>query len=213
MDQASRQEKQNQSLMTKSSKPLLLSVLSENNTVAVKDQLSLYKDMGMVSYRKVLELSLDERIPALIKKSGVRNEILMALVASLKSAFSNLNLRLGMNEDQIVELADMIIDQSHEDNLGLEDVLLFLGDLLTGKSGKIYDRLDIPTFFELFETYRQKRHETMKSYREEQEAQYKALPINDRFVYDSVESEKNISREAMKSYLRNKPAETNDNEA
>jgi hypothetical protein len=196
----------------KSSKPLLLSVLSENNSAAVKDQLSLYKDMGMVSYRKVLELSLDERIPALIKKPGVRNEILMALVAALKSAFSNLNLRLGMNEDQIVELADMIIDQSHEDNLGLEDVLLFLGELLTGKSGKIYDRMDIPTFFELFETYRQKRHETMKSHREEQEAQYKALPINDRFVHDSVESEKNISREAMKSYLRSKPTETTNDE-
>lgn len=110
-----------------------------------------------------------------------------------------------MNEEQIVELADMIIDQSHEDNLGLEDVLLFLSDLLTGKAGKIYDRLDIPTFFELFETYRQKRHDEMKSFRDDLDAQHRALPINDRFVHDSVESEKEVSREAMRGYLRQQP--------
>lgn len=159
----------------------------------------------MVDYRKALELSLDERIPSLIQQPGKRDEILIVLSAALTSALSNLNLRYGMTGEQIVELADMIIDQSHEDNLGLEDVLLFLGDLLTGKAGKIYDRLDIPTFFELFETYRQKRHETMKGVRDELDAQYRALPVNNRFVHDSVEDEKNVSRKAMVGYLRNNP--------
>lgn len=156
----------------------------------------------MVSYRKVLELPLAERIPALILQPGKRDEILTALTASLKSAFGNINVRLSMNEEQVVELADMIIDQSHEDQLGMEDVLLFLGDLLQGKMGRVNDRMDIPTFFSLFEEYRQCRHIEMKSFKAEIEAQHRALPVNDRFVHDSVEEEKDKTRKAVGTYLR-----------
>jgi hypothetical protein len=143
----------------------------------------------------------------LVMAPGGREVILTSLVASLKSAFANINLRLGLNEDQVVELADQIIDSAHEDNLGLEDVLLFLGELLTGKAGKIYDRLDIPVFFELFESYRQARHEEMKDFRDEITAQHRALPINDRFVHDSVEGERTKSRDAMKKYLASNPSD------
>lgn len=196
--------------MTPRSKLLFLSVLTSNSPAAIKNHLALYKDRGMVSFRKVLEIPLGERIPELAANPQIRLDILTALTASLKSAFSNINLRAAMNEEQIVELADMIIDQSHEDNLGLEDVLLFLSDLLTGKAGKIYDRLDIPVFFELFETYRQRRHEEMKGFRDEIDAQHRALPVNDRFVHDSVESEKEVSREAMRGYLRQQPKQDAD---
>lgn len=159
----------------------------------------------MVSYRKVLELPLNERIPTLIEQPGKRAEVLTAISAALKSAFNNINVRLSMSEDQVVELADMIIDQSHEDQLGIEDVLLFLGDLLQGKMGKVNDRMDIPTFFTLFEGYRQRRHEEMKGFKDEIDAQYRALPVNDRFVHDSVESEKGVNRAAMARYLRDRP--------
>lgn len=189
-------------MTTRSSKPLLLSVLVGGDPIAVKNHLALYKERGMISYLKVLELPLTERIPALILEPGKRDEILTALTASLKSAFSNINVRLSMNEDQVVELADMIIDQSHEDQLGLEDVLLFLGDLLQGKMGRVNDRMDIPTFFTLFEEYRQRRHEEMKGFRREIEAQHRAVPINDRFMHDSVEDEKNRTRKAVGDYLK-----------
>lgn len=102
-----------------------------------------------------------------------RYEVLVAITASLKSAFSNVNLRVGLNEDQIIELADQIIDQSNEDNLALEDVLLFLQKFLTGSYGKIYDRMDIPTFFEFFEKYRQERYESLLNIRDEQHSQRK----------------------------------------
>lgn len=154
----------------------------------------------MVSYRKVLEVPMNERIPELIKTPGARMDILTNLTAALTAAFSNLNLRHSISGEQVVELADMIIDQSHEDQMGLEDVYLFLENLLTGKAGKIYDRMDVQLFFELFETYRQRRHEEMKDFRDELDAQYRCLPVNDRFVHDSVEDEKNISRRAMAGY-------------
>ena len=190
------------SLTTINSKPLLLSVLVEGDTIAVKNHLALYKVRGMVSYRKVLELPLSERIPALIEQPGKRAEILTALSAALKSAFGNINVRLAMNEDQVVELADMIIDQSHEDQLGIEDVLLFLCDLLQGKMGRVNDRMDIPTFFTLFEEYRQRRHLEMKGFRDELDAQHRALPVNDRFVHDSVEEERDKIRSAVGNYLK-----------
>ncbi len=163
----------------------------------------------MISYRKVLELPLEERMPALLEFPGNRPAIGTALVASLKSAFSQINLSSPMTEDQIVELAALIMDSSYEDNLGLEDVLLFLQDLLMGKMGTLFNRMDIPTFFELFENYRQRRHETMRTFREEQNVQLRALPVNDRFVYDSVQDERDKTRRATASYF---PPKTEEND-
>lgn len=175
-------------------------MLLSENPAEIKKHLALYKDHGMLSYRKVLELPMTERIPELIKTPQARTDILTTLTAALTGAFSNLNLRFSISGEQVVELADMIIDQSHEDQLGLEDVFLFLENLLTGKAGKIYDRMDIQLFFEMFETYRQRRHEEIKALRDEEDAQYRALPVNDRMVFDSVEEEKDKTRRAAAGY-------------
>lgn len=160
----------------------LLSVIQAGDKIAVNMHLSKFKDRGIVVFDKVFSIPSSERIPALAKNEETRYQLLVALSASLKSAFGNMNLKMGMNEDQIIELADCIIDQSQEDNLSLEDVLLFLQELLVGKTisengkeGRIFDRMDIPKFFELFEVYRQKRHEEIIHTREEQNAQFKIL--------------------------------------
>lgn len=176
-------------------------VLLKGSREQVKQELARYQENGITNMRKVLEIPLNERIPALLEHPANYEPIYTALVASLKSALGNISVRVGMNEDHVLELAEMILDSAKEDNLGLEDVLLFLGEMLQGKSGRIYDRLDIPTFFELFENYRQRRHEAVKSYRDELEAQHKALPVNERFVWDSVEEEKEKTRRAAISYV------------
>jgi hypothetical protein len=157
-------------------------VIQAGDKIAVNMHLSKFKDRGIVVFDKVFSIPSSERIPALAKNEETRYQLLVALSASLKSAFGNMNLKMGMNEDQIIELADCIIDQSQEDNLSLEDVLLFLQELLVGKTisengkeGRIFDRMDIPKFFELFEVYRQKRHEEIIHTREEQNAQFKIL--------------------------------------
>lgn len=135
--------------------------------------LSKFKERNIIQFDKIFEISLDERLPILTKTDQDRYEILVALTASLKSLFSNINLRVGLNEDQMIEIAEQIIDQSHEDNLALEDVLLFFQKFLVGDYGKIYDRMDVPTFFEFFEKYRQSRHEALLNLRYEQHSQYK----------------------------------------
>jgi hypothetical protein len=164
--------------------------------------LSKFKERGVVSFPMVLSIDSKDRIPALSKTEEGRFEVLTALTASIKSAFSNINLRVGLNEDQMIELADAIIDQSGEDNLSLEDVLLFLQKLLVGDAGKIYDRMDIPTFFELFESYRQDRHLATIQIREEQQVQYKSLGDPERWSETHDKEQENSMHEAMKQYLK-----------
>lgn len=156
----------------------MLNVILTGNKIATTQHLAKFKERGVVKYDLLLSIPSGERMPALAKDPDTRFMLLTALTASLKSAFSNMNLKMGMNEDQVIDLADCIIDQSEEDNLSLEDVLLFLqkmliGDTASGKDGKIFDRMDIPKFFELFEVYRQARHEELLNKRYEQNAQYK----------------------------------------
>lgn len=184
-----------------SSKNLLQSVVS-GNKVAVSMHLSKFKERGIVCFDRVLLIQSSDRIPALAKTEEGRYEVLVALTASLKSAFGNINLRVGLNEDQMIELADAIIDQSGEDNLSLEDVLLFLQKLLVGDTGKIYDRMDIPTFFQLFEKYRQDRHTAVLRIREEQQVQYKSLGDPDRWSETHDKESERAMGEAMKEYMK-----------
>lgn len=169
--------------------------------MAIATRLSEFKDKGVVNYSKALAIPSDERIPAIAQEKEGRNRLLVALSASLKSALSNINVRMGLSEDQIVELADLIIDESSEDNLSLEDVLLFLQQMITGKTGTINDRMDIPTFFKLFEVYREERYQALLNFRYEQQANHKALGATERASEDAT-GEKNAHREALSDHLR-----------
>lgn len=169
------QKQESQQLTKPFLKTNLLSVLEKGDKAALNKHLLSFKERGVVVYDKVLAISSNERIPSLIKTDEGWDAVQIALTAALKSAFSNFNLRVGLNEDQMIDLAEAIIDQSHEDNLALEDVLLFLQRLVMGQAGKIYDRMDIPTFFELFEGYRQERHQKLVQFRDEQNTQFKVM--------------------------------------
>lgn len=182
----------------------LLSLLNKGDKAEINLALSQYKERGMVKFDKVLAISREQRIPTLVKTPEGRMEVVTALSASIKSALDNINLRVGLSADQVVEVAYQIIDESEEDWLALEDVLLFLQQLISGKAGKIYDRLDMPTFFELFETYRQERHEKLIAIRDEQKAQFRTLGDTGERLSDDTTKEKDLTRKAIGSYLRNK---------
>lgn len=149
--------------------------LHQGDKMSITKHLNKFKANGIIQFDKVMTLPSSERMPALAKTEDGRGDLLIALSAALKSAFNNFNLKFAMNEDQIIELADQIIDQSYEDNLAIEDVLLFLQGLLTSNYGKVYDRMDIPLFFEFFEKYRQTRHGQLLTIRDEQQTQAKVM--------------------------------------
>lgn len=169
-----------QNLVTTNLKTPFLGLLVGGKRPEMSMHLAQFKELGVVNYRKVLAIEQSQRIPELAKTPEGRFQVLTALSAALKSALSNINVRVGLNEDQVVELADRVIDQSYEDNLALEDVILFLQKLLVGECGRVNDRMDITVFFERFEVYRQERHLEIIRLREEQNSQYKILGKDDR---------------------------------
>ena len=122
----------------------------------VNVRLAEFKEQGVVKYDKLLAIPRNYRIPELIKMPDGRLNVLTAISASIKSAFGNINLKYALTEDQIVELSDRIIDSSHEDFLAIEDVLLFLQQLLFGEYGDLNYKMDMPGFFIKFEKYKYK---------------------------------------------------------
>lgn len=137
-------------------------------------RLTDFKQGGEVNFKAVLAIDRSQRIPSLVEKKGGRETVLIALSLALKNALNNLNLKYQMREDQVVALADTIIDQANQDHLALEDVMLFLQKLLAGEYGPVDFKMDSPTFFRFFEAYRQERHKNYLRIKEEQEVNYKS---------------------------------------
>jgi hypothetical protein len=161
--------------------------------------LRLFKDNGIVNHERTIQIPSSERITAICRTDDGYKQIYTVLTLHLAQTFLNLNLRKGMNEDQIINLAERIIEEAEEDNLSLEDVLLFLEQLESGKRGKIYDRMDMPTFFELFEGYRQDRHLAYMYKRYEIEQNYKARGAAERSSEQHI-SEDNSYHRALADY-------------
>lgn len=197
------QKAQSQSLPMLSKRPML-DIMQTGSKTEMNAVLATYKERGVVKYDRVLSVPVSQRIPELVKSIEGRMSVSAALTASIKSAFDNINLRVGLSPEQMVELAEAIIDQSEEDYLSLEDVLLFLQQLVVGKAGKIFDRMDMPTFFELFENYRQARYVELRRLRHEQAVQFKSFGNTGERLSDDMDRVKGEFRGAMGDYLREK---------
>jgi len=130
-------------------------------------------NQGIVKYEKVLAIPTVERIPALAQKDF--HKMITIISAALTLAFEGMNLKRGMNALQVVDLAEAIIDTAGEDNLAMEDLMLFLQKLVRGEYGAMYESMDIPKFMTAFEEYREQRWQQLNNIREEQHVQHKAM--------------------------------------
>lgn len=187
----------------------ILAVMERKDNDGVRKALAIYRQGGVVDHVKTLSIPMEERIPAIISKPGGRDRVVVALSSSLVSAFQNIK-NAKMDADQILDLADMIVDSAHEDQLSVEDVLLFLKDLLMGKYGKVSAGMDYPAFFEIFEEYRNERYRTLKKQRWEEHLTYKSLgdsnrsSINDKLKRDDDPA---AIMDMMQTYYQDKNAE------
>jgi hypothetical protein len=160
-----------------------------------------YKEKGESLPLKVIELvPVSERLPALTKTYGVE-KISGILSIAITKALNNFNLRVAMNAEQIMQLSYSLIEEAEQDQLAIQDVLLFLDGMVKYKYGKVYDRMDMPTFFEMLEKYRDERHSAYMNGKEEAHAQFKAMGDSNRTSQD-IDKENN--RNAMINYLKNK---------
>lgn len=156
---------------------------------------------GGTNYISLLRVPKNERLPELAKNDRVAvHKILAAQIEYMMKYF---NLKQGLSLEQIFILTDLIIDESEQDNLSLQDVYLFLYKLATGKMGPIYQSLDIARVMELFEVHREERHQELMRYREEEHADLKGKGDCTR-LSDNTDREKELGRDAMIDYLRGK---------
>ena len=167
----------------------------------VFNELCRFKEKGEALPLKVIELvPVNERLPALAKIYG-NDKIAGILSLSITSALNNFNLRVAMTPDQIANLSYAILDEAEQDQLAIQDVLLFLDGMVKYKYGKVYDRMDMPTFFEMLEKYREERHLAFINGKDEAHAQFKAMGDSNR---TSQDIDKEANRNAMQQYLRTK---------
>lgn len=138
-----------------------------------------YKNsQGIVKFDKVLSIPLQDRIPQLAAKNFTK--VVTIISAALTLCFESMNLKRGMNQMQVVDLAECIIDSSGEDNLAMEDLMLFLQKLVRGEYGAMYESMDIPKFMTAFEEYREQRWQSVNNIRYEQAAQHKGMGDTER---------------------------------
>jgi hypothetical protein len=181
-------------------KPLLNAIVI-GSTGSVYNEMCRYKEKGEPLHMKVIELvPVSERLPALSKIYG-NDKIAAILSKQITRALNNFNLRVGMNPEQITDLSYAIIDEAEQDQLAIQDILLFLDGLPKFRYGKVYDRMDMPTFFEMLEKYREERHLAYMNGKEEAHAQFKAMGDSNRTSQD-IDKENN--RNAMINYLKTK---------
>lgn len=169
------------------------------STGQVHNEMCRYKDKGNPMPLAIIEnIPVSSRLPALAATYGT-DKIAAVVAKAINKTLSNFNLRVGMNADQILELAYALIDSAGEDQLAFEDIMLFLDGIIKSKYGKVYDRMDMPTFFEMLEVYREQRHQAYINRKDEQDAQFKGSGDTNRM---SLDTEKEAFREAMKSYMK-----------
>lgn len=146
--------------------------MEQGNKVEMNLILRQYKNNGQINFPMVLSIPSNERIPMMAKKDYTR--INMLIIGALTLAMESLNTKRRLNEIEILDLSETIIDSSNEDNLSFEDLMLFLQKMTRGEY-KVPAELDIPKFMEIFEIYREQRHQELHEFRYNQHLQYKSL--------------------------------------
>lgn len=179
----------------------------------VKDKMQVsvilrdYKtDAGAVNFNAVLAIPRTQRIPQLAQEDFRKTIALMTV--ALYSAFEGMNLKRGMNDIQILDLAEMIIDTSSEDNLSLEDLMLFLQKLVRGEYGVNYESMDIPKFMDKFEIYRELRWQQLNEIRRNEHLKLKSEGETQRASKNDELSEHFASMGDRMSELKNELKKT-----
>lgn len=132
---------------------------------------------GNVNFPLVLSVPTYERLPAMYQRNYMETTALVGM--GLASAFDRMVFKKKPSGELVNDIAEEILNSADEDNLSLEDLMLFLQGLVRGKYGELAE-LSISRFMKLFDGYRDDRHYALIEYRENQHLQYKGMGSADR---------------------------------
>lgn len=176
----------------------LISILVENNYAGKAEMVKYYTKNNLPDYIKILQVP--ERIPELTNKLGM--EVIGKIItAELTKFVQSFTVVRPMNEDQIISCAFAIISTSEEDNLGLQDLIIFFEGAKQGKYGRILDHIDQHVIFEMMEIYRQSRHDAVLNIREEQHTKHKSDGVSERSSENNSDEILSM-RSAMTEYYK-----------
>lgn len=135
--------------------------------------LKQYKDdKGLIKYPAVFSIPSEDRLPMIVKKDFMKATALV--VVALTMAFEKMSMKKKVDGALINNIADEIIDTCEEDNVALEDLMLFLQGLVRGKYGN-HDDMTVSKFMNLFDIYLEDRWKAIVEFREQQYATLDSL--------------------------------------
>ena len=154
---------------------------------------------GVINFPTLFTIPSSERLPAMAREDIRRTA--GVITVGLKFALESMNLVRPMNNNQIIDLVDAIIETSEEDNLSLEDLMIFLQQLVRGQYGKLYESLDIPKFMDMFEQYREERWQSLRNIRDEQSSSHKPSYHEERISETFTKEDRSKHEAARIDYL------------
>ena len=140
--------------------------------LATKQYLQNYS----VLFDRLLSLPLTERIPGLINDYGLqRAHRLIKMVLQEFCYSSPLPKSAKLSDTKIAACACDLILAAYEDQLSLEDLIIFFERAKEGKYGKFKGMITHFSIMQKLEQYRMDRSETYRKLKDEQEAQLKKM--------------------------------------
>lgn len=132
--------------------------------------LSEKKIIALAEYSNKLTIAQAKQGTALslIKKENPR-ECIKTVSDSLMWLQNSLNINNKMNDDQIADAAITIVNTYYW--LRLEEIILILNKIKTGKTGKLYHSFDVQVFCSIIEDYL--NSEELAIYHEQQAKEFK----------------------------------------
>lgn len=135
-----------------------------------------YQHEGEVKYDALLSIPAGDRIPGLVEAYG-KKTVHRLLVMILKEFNNKLPLPRAkkLTETKLSMTACELMLTADEDQLSLEDVILFLQRAKAGLYGPIKNLILPSVLFDKFEMYRQARHNVFIKSKEARDVAFKAM--------------------------------------
>ena len=137
--------------------------LETNKTDGKLELLAITKELMPAGKPKFLDIIKYPMITDLVKQHG-KKTLLKALFLLIKDFCGSINVVRNMNDDQMIETADMLLDEC--DNFRLEDYTIMFAMAKRGEIGNIFDHLDIQVITKMVDQYWDKRFNAAQGARE-----------------------------------------------
>lgn len=140
-----------------------------------------YSKDGEVNFPLLLSIPLQDRIPALVQEFGVKRMYNLLLMIVKAFTFSlPIPKTKKLNDTRMSVCACDLILTAQEDQLSLEDIILFFERAKAGKYGPIKSLLSHYQIMSLLDQYRAERHEAFMKIKVEKDAELKTLGPTER---------------------------------